>query len=239
MKSTAHFRILIITILSGIVITMPAYLYPESVFMKDGSIIEGRITGGDDYKISLSSDQVIKSIERKDILRILVHDRYRDRIYLTQTNGVTIEGYIVNEDNVQITLRTNLSSGEEINISREKIETISRKSPSSRLLAPSVYSSVFLKNGEIIDCRIVRETVRIIDTKPLNADRRIILRSDIMRIQYNNNYKDKKIIRKTDGTKIEGYIMEEDFTSYTYRTDLYSPVEDKVFKSELRSIGRK
>jgi sRNA-binding regulator protein Hfq len=237
MKLTAHFRIFIITVFSGIVITMPAYLYPESVFMKDGSIIEGRITGGDDYKISLSTNQDMNTIERKDILRILVHDRYRDKIYLTQTNGVTIEGYIVNEDNIHITLRTNLSSGEEINIPREKIETISRKSPSNRLLAPSIYSSVFLKNGEIIDCRIVRETVRIIDTKSVNADRRIILRSDIMRIQYNN--KDKKIIRKTDGTKIEGYIMEEDSTSYTYRTDLYSPVEDKVFKSELRSIGRK
>ena len=104
MKSTVHFKIFIITIFSGIVISMPGYLYSESVFMKDGTIIEGRITGGDDNVIKLSTDQEIKNIERKDVLRILVHDRYREKIYLTQTNGVTIEGYIVNEDNIQITM---------------------------------------------------------------------------------------------------------------------------------------
>ncbi|HPR38980.1 MAG TPA: hypothetical protein PLT13_15385 [Spirochaetota bacterium] len=239
MKTEKQIRILLITLFSGIIFSMPLHLKAESVFLKDGSIIPGIITGSDDYKISLSADRESKNIERKDILRILVHERYKEKIYLTQTNGVTIEGYIVNEDNIHVTLRTDLSSADELNIPREKVETISRKSPSNRLLAPSVYSSVFLKNGEIIDCRIVRETVRLIDTKPVNAGRRVILRSDIMRIQYNNNYKDKKIFRKTDGTKIEGYIMEEDSASYTYRTDLYSPVEDKIFKSELRSIGRK
>lgn len=239
MNLTVHFKIFIITIFSGIVISMPGYLYSESVFMKDGTIIEGRITGGDDNVIKLSMDQEIKNIERKDVLRILVHDRYREKIYLTQTNGVTIEGYIVNEDNIQITMRTSLDSSEEINIPREKVETISRKKPSDRILSPSIYSSVFLKNGEIIDCRIVRETARLIDTKPINIDRRIILRTDIMRIQFNNSYKDKKILRKIDGTRIEGYIMEEDNTSYTYRTELFSPVEEKIFKSDLKSIGRK
>jgi len=239
MKSTVHFKIFIITIFSGIVISMPGHLYSESVFMKDGTIIEGGITGGDDNMINLSTDQEIKNIERKDILRILVHDRYRDRIYLTQTNGVTIEGYIVNEDNIQITMRTSLESAEEINVPRDNVETISVKKPSERLLAPSIYSSVFLKNGEIIDCRIVRETARLIDTKSLNGDRRIILRNDILRIQYNNSYKDKKILRKIDGTRIECYIMEEDSTSYTYRRDLYSPAEEKIFKSDLRSIGKK
>jgi sRNA-binding regulator protein Hfq len=239
MKAKVQFRIFLITVFSGIIISMPLYLKAESVFLKDGSIIKGTITGGDDFRISLSTDRENIKIERKDILRILVHERYRDRIYLTQVNGVTIEGYIVNEDNIQVTLRSSLDSSEEINIPREKIETISLKKPSERLLAPSVYSSVFLKNGEIIDCRIVRETARIIDTKSLTGERRIILRSDIMRTQYNNSYKDKKVLRKLDGTRIEGYIMEEDSVSYTYRRELYSPAEERIFKSDLRSIGKK
>jgi sRNA-binding regulator protein Hfq len=157
------------TLFSGIIISTPLNLKAESVFLKDGTIIEGRITGGDDFNLTLSSGQDTKSIERKDILRILVHGRYRDRIYLTQINGITIEGYIVNEDNIQVTLRSSLDSSEEINIPREKIETISLKKPSERLLAPSAYSSVFLNNGEIIDCRIVRETARLIDIKSLTA----------------------------------------------------------------------
>jgi hypothetical protein len=60
-----------------------------------------------------------------------------------------------------------------------------------------------------------------------------------MRIQYNNSYKDKKVIRRLDGAKIEGYIMEEDSVSYTYRKELYSPAEEKIYKSDLKSIGRK
>lgn len=230
----------IITLCAGTFISIPSASYPESVFMKNGTIAEGRISGGDDNKIyiDLISGESM-DIERKDILRVLVHDRYKDKIYLTKTDGETVEGYIVNEDNDIYTLRTSLNSTDETGIQRDKVETISTKKASERLLPPSVYSSVFLKDGSIIDGHIVKEGARSIEIQPSEGERRAVARNEIMRIQYNNSYKDKKVLRKADGTRIEGYIMEEDSESYIYRTKLYSPVETRIYKNELRSISKK
>ncbi len=226
--------------IAGLLILIPSISYSESVFTKDGKIYEGRISGGDDQKIKLflSSGGDI-NIVRKDILRVLVHTRYKDRIYLTQNNGIIIEGYIVNEDNENYTLRSSLDSADEIKIPRDKVETISVKKVSEQLLPPSTYSSVFLTDGSIIDCRIIKEGTQSIEVQPAEGDRRILSRIGIMRIRYNNSYRDRKIFNKTDGTRIEGYIMEEDSESYVYRTELYSPAEAKIYKSELRSISRR
>lgn len=230
----------IIPVIAVLLILLPSISYSEAVFMKDGKIYEGRISGGDDNRIKLFlTSGGNKEIERKDILRVLVHTRYKDRIYLTQNNGVTIEGYIVNEDNENYILRSTLDSSEEIKIPRDKVETISVKRESERLLPPSTYSSVFLTDGSIIDCRIIKEGIQAIEVQPVEGDRKILSRISIMRIRYNNSYRDRKIFNKTDGTRIEGYIMEEDSESYIYRTELYSPAEAKIYKSELRSISRR
>lgn len=219
-------------------VSIPSSVYSESIFLKNGTIAEGAITAEDDAKITLkpsSGENLI--IPRSSILRILVHKRYKDRIYLTRTDGFTYEGFIVNEDNSKITLRTSLKSSDEINVPREAIITISRKKPSEKIIPAIHYSSVFLKDGEIIDCRIVREGIRFIEVSPFEGERRIIQRADIMRIQYNNSYKNKKIFSKRDGTRIEGYIMEENDKEYIYRKELSSPEEGRVFKNDLSSIS--
>lgn len=213
-------------------------VFSESVFLKNGSIVEGAIASEDDTQITLESPSGEKNIiQRSNVLRILVHKRYRDRIYLTRTDGYTYEGFIVNEDNNRITLRTTLQSSEEINVPREAVETISRKKPSEKIVPAVRYSSVFIKDGEIIDCRIVREGTGFIEVSPLDGERRIIQRVDITRIQYNNSYKDKKIFSKRDGTRIEGYIMEENGREYIYRRELSSPEEERVLKDDLSSIS--
>jgi len=213
-------------------------VFSESVFLKNGSIVEGAVTAENDTMITLESPSGEKIIiPRSNILRILVHKRYMDRIYLTRTDGFTYEGFIVNEDNSRITLRTSLKSPEEINVPRGAVETISRKRPSEKIIPAVRYSSVFHKDGEIIDCRIVREGAGFIEVSPLDGERRVIQRADIMRIQYNNSYRDKKIFFKRDGTRIEGYIMEENGREYIFRRELSSPEEERVLKNDLTGIS--
>ncbi len=213
-------------------------VFSESVFLKNGSIVEGVITSENDTQITLGSPSGGKNIiQRSDILRILVHKRYMDRIYLTRTDGYTYEGFIVNEDNSKITLRTSLDLLKEINVPRDAVETISRKKPSEKIVPAVRYSSVFIKDGEIIDCRIVREGTGFIEVSPLDGERRILQRRDIIRIQYNNSYKDKKIFLKRDGSRVEGYIMEENDREYIYRKELSSPEEDRVLKNDLTGIS--
>jgi hypothetical protein len=221
-----------------IIVFFSSAVSAESVFLKNGTIVEGSVTAENDNAITLkpsSGDSI--TIPRSNILRILVHKRYMDQIYLTRTDGYTYEGFIVNEDNDKITIRTSLDSTREINVPRDAVETISRKKPSVKIIPAVRYSSVFLKDGEIIDCRIVREGTGFIEISPFEGDRRVIQRRDIIRIQYNNSYKDKKIFSKRDGTRIEGYIMEENDREYIFRRELSSPDEERVLKNDLSSIS--
>ena len=159
---------------------IPSRVYSEAVFLKNGTIAEGVITAEDDAKITLdpvSGEKI--TIPRSNILRILVHKRYKDQIYLTRTDGFTYEGFIVNEDNTKITLRTSLDSSKEINVPRDAVVTISRKKPSEKIIPAVHYSSVFLKDGEIIDCRIVREGIRFIEVSPFEGERRMDILVDV------------------------------------------------------------
>lgn len=231
----AVFRML----LCGLLIALfSSSVFSESVFLRNGSIVEGVIAAENDTAITLDTSAGERvTIPRSSILRILVHKRYMDRIYLTRIDGYTYEGFIVNEDNSRITLRTSLQSSEEINVPREAVETISRRKPSEKIVPALRYSSVFLRDGEIIDCRIVKEAGSYIEVSPFEGDRRVLQRRDIIRIQYNNSYKDKKIFLKRDGSRIEGYIMEENDREYIYRKDLSSPDEDRVLKNDLTGIS--
>jgi hypothetical protein len=232
-------QIILRVFLCGLLIALfSSTVFSESVFLKNGSIVEGTVTAENDTMITLESPSGEKNIiQRSNILRILVHKRYRDRIYLTRIDGYTYEGFIVNEDNSRITLRTSLGSPEEISVTREAVETISRRKPSEKIVPSVRYSSVFMKDGEIIDCRILKEAGRYIEVSPLDGERRVIQKADILRTQYNNSYKDKKIFSKRDGTRIEGYIMEENDREYIFRRELFSPEEERVLKNDLTGIS--
>ncbi len=215
-------------------------LYSETFFMKDGSITEGNITSEDDNKISIKRGTGEAAvIERKNILRVLVHKRYLDKKYITKNGGIVLYGYIVNEDNDNYIFRQVLESSVEIKIPRDEVETISTKPASERLTQPSTYSSVFTRDGKIIDCKIIKESIKSIELQSNGGEITVIPIIDILRIQYNNSYKDKKILGKIDGTRIEAYIMEENLDSYIYRSELNSPEEFKIYKYELKSISKK
>jgi len=105
------------------------------------------------------------------------------------------------------------------------------------LLSSSLYAeSVFLKDGSIVEGKIVKETDDKVIMKSIATD---VNRSDIIRTVYHNNYKTKKYITKTDGTVFEVYIVDEDRTSYTCRTKLESKKEIKILKDDVESISKK
>ena len=123
-----RFTYLILLILT--VFILPASLYSESIFMNDGTIIEGTINKGDDEKIQVANiTGETRELQRKEIIRIIFHNRYKNKKYLTKTDGTNIEGYIVHEDNDNIIIRNVLNSSSEITISRNDIGTISDNKP--------------------------------------------------------------------------------------------------------------
>jgi hypothetical protein len=106
--------------------------------------------------------------------------------------------------------------------------------PSSVLYA----ESVFLRNGNIVEGTIISEDDKKVEIKTAAEGNREIPRKDILRTLYHDKFKEKKVINKTDRTKVSGFIVEEDSESYTYRPDLNSSREMKINKDEIDSVSR-
>ena len=116
-------------------------LYAESVFLKDGSIVEGKISKEDDNQVvvKIASGETQK-ILRTDILRTLFHYKYKDKKFLSKTDGTEIEAYIVDEDAENYICRTNLNSADEMKILKDDIKSISKeKIPEPYYIPPTGY----------------------------------------------------------------------------------------------------
>lgn len=119
MKSQFNRFILFITIL-----LLPAALMAESVFLKDGSITEGRITRETNSIIIIRTGSGQETIKRQNILRIIYNNEYKKIKYIYLNNGTNIKGYIVGENRNSYIIRGNLGSPNERTIAKEDINGI-------------------------------------------------------------------------------------------------------------------
>lgn len=98
--------------------------------------------------------------------------------------------------------------------------------------------SVFLKNGTIYEGKVVKENDKSITVISEDQTKIEMQRSNIIRIVFHKNYLNKRYLRKTDGTVLEIYLVDEDTNSYTYRTELISPHEVIISKNDVDAIAK-
>ena len=98
---------------------------------------------------------------------------------------------------------------------------------------------VFIKNGEIKQGSIISENAASITIRS-GKDKKseTINRSDIMRLLYTELYMGKVYVQKTDGKNEICYMVDEDRISYTFRKELYSPVEFQLKRDEVLFMAR-
>ncbi len=98
---------------------------------------------------------------------------------------------------------------------------------------------IFKKDGSIIQGSIIRDGAKAV-TFRRSDNRKLITvpQSDIMRIQYTQLYMGKVFIRFTSGKVIEGYMVDEDQETYTFRKDLYKPEEFKIKRTKVMFLTR-
>lgn len=109
--------------------------FGESIFLKDGNILEGKISKENDKKITITlSEDETREIDRKDIIRTVYHSNYKDKRYLTKMDGTVIEVYIVDEDKTGYIYRVKLDSPDEVRISKDEVDGISKR----KVVAPVV-----------------------------------------------------------------------------------------------------
>lgn len=120
-------RIESISIVSIFLIIITSSLFGESVLFNDGSIVEGKIVKDTDDSISLKGKAFDAVIKRKDIIRTVYHSSFKEKKFITTTDGSIHEVYIVDEDRTCYTCREKLDSNREIKILKEDVDTISKR----------------------------------------------------------------------------------------------------------------
>ena len=117
MSTTKSFMVLLL------VIAFPlAELHAASVFLKDGSIIEGKVLNktGTSVRIRKDGSGVI-TVKRKKIKRIVSDDRYKKRMRLYLVGGSKADVYIVAENRYALIVRDRLYDADEFSISKRRI----------------------------------------------------------------------------------------------------------------------
>lgn len=106
-------------------------LYAEFVFLKDGAIIEGTITGDASDSITIyTKDKQVKTVYRSQIMRILYTEFKMSRVYIQKRDGQGFAAYMVDEDRTSYTFRKELYKPEEFSIKREEVLFMAEKNPS-------------------------------------------------------------------------------------------------------------
>ncbi|PKL16418.1 MAG: hypothetical protein CVV49_16370 [Spirochaetae bacterium HGW-Spirochaetae-5] len=121
-----------------------------------------------------------------------------------------------------------------------KLKTIIITIQSAVILAmPLQAEFVFLKNGSIIEGKIVtdaKDSISIRDKESKVVD---IQRSNIIRVLYTSMKLGRIYIQKRDGEGLVAFMVDEDRDSYTFRKDLYKPEEFVIERSDVLFIAEK
>ena len=104
----------------------------ENIFMKDGSIQEGKIiSDATDYLLIKDKTGKEKKIERRHILRILYTSLNLSKLYVQKRDGGSFVAYLVDEDRDDYLFRADLYKPVEFKVSRKDVLFMSEKNPSA------------------------------------------------------------------------------------------------------------
>lgn len=117
-------------------------VFAESVFLKDGKIIECKITQDKkDAIVIQGSTGEIREIQRIDILRVLYTELKMNKIYVQKRDGKGINAYLVAEDRESYIFRTKIKEPKEFTLKRKEVLFIVEKNPTGLELNGSVGSN--------------------------------------------------------------------------------------------------
>jgi hypothetical protein len=99
--------------------------------------------------------------------------------------------------------------------------------------------SVFFRDGNIVEGKVAKETDALIEIVTASGDNKTIKRADIIRVLYQNTYKDRRFLTKMDGSILKVYLVDEDGESYIVRDELFSAKEETIPKKDVDSISKR
>ncbi|HNX59494.1 MAG TPA: hypothetical protein PKK43_10375 [Spirochaetota bacterium] len=120
-------------------------VFAESVFLLDGSIVEGKIVRENDSGVMLRkySDSREVSFKYNDIIRISYDNDYRKKSYIRLKNGKVLSGYIVEQTKTHYICRTSLNSPNESRFGKDDVVTLSQE----QFMSKGIYYSLGIFPG--------------------------------------------------------------------------------------------
>lgn len=120
-------------------------VFAESIFLLDGSIVEGKIIRENDSGIVIKklSDSREVTFKYNDIIRISYDNNYRKKSYIRLKSGKVLSGYVVEETKTHYICRTSLNSTDETRIRRDDVVTLSEE----QFMSKGIYYSLGIFPG--------------------------------------------------------------------------------------------
>ena len=111
-------------------ILLNAPVMAEHIFLKDGSIIEGKIENETlESIIFIKNDGTKQKYNLNNIIRFVYKELYMGKLYVQKTDGKGLELYMVDENKEFYIFRFEINKPEEIKIKRTEVLFISRMNP--------------------------------------------------------------------------------------------------------------
>lgn len=114
----------IIILLASAYMLVAASAMAQSVFLKDGSIVEGRILTENDNFLTIKAGAGTKNIHRSEIIRTVYSNDYKTRVNVILMDGRTINGYVVEEGKDYYVVRKYLDSTKELRLVKSRVNGI-------------------------------------------------------------------------------------------------------------------
>jgi hypothetical protein len=123
-----NYRFFIAVLVFAAAALLPLPIMAESVFLKDGSIIDGTVESENDNQVVLKlANDTKKEISRSNILRVAYSDEHKTKMFIYKKDNTIVEGYIVDVNRDKYTLRMNLTSNDEIQIPKKLVTAVSER----------------------------------------------------------------------------------------------------------------
>jgi hypothetical protein len=104
--------------------------YSEYVFLKDGKIVQGAITGDTGAGLTVrGKENKFTTIPRANVSRVIYTDLYLGKLYVRLTDGNSFLGFMVDEDANSYTFRKELESPDEFRVNRKSVLFTARRNP--------------------------------------------------------------------------------------------------------------
>ncbi len=106
-------------------------------------------------------------------------------------------------------------------------------------VAPAAAEYLFIKDGSIVEGKIVNESKADITLAVKSGGSKTYNRDDVMRTLYRNEFLYRQSMKLYSGEAFDCFIVHEDRVSYVVRKDLFSPRERTVRKVEIVNLQKK